>query len=366
VTNNRKPSGQPAAPSTPRDAEYLWRVKNYRARVSDLYPEIPFQLLQNCSIFPIDALVVGYFLDGFDQQQTVYEIGSFVGVSSYLFATHPKVSELVCVDPNPRIADEALANSEWANRLDLESLEDLRVYDVAREVFASLDKGVLKKVQFREGVVGSTSLGAITERTWQSEKIKVPEVGASGDGLLAYIDGLHTREGVAEDLRAVFERNPNAVAVLDDCRHAWGPFVHAGVVDFLKRSESGNRFRFRLFADLSPGVATSNLGLLYSGEREGDVNAALRNVASKFSQRLDPLNLLIRENDLIAEVNRRMNDIAYLQGINGQLQREKERLQRDNEFLTKTFERRSHQAAEVLANTAQHIPGVRNLIRKER
>lgn len=146
-------SAKPPLPSH-RDAEYLWNVRDYKTRVSTLYPEIPHQLLQNCSIFPVDTLVAGYFLEGFDRELTVYEIGSFVGVSSYLFATHRKVSKLVCIDPNPRIADEAVANSEWAKKLDLKSLGDLRVFDIARETFASLDEQAFDRVEFREGVVG--------------------------------------------------------------------------------------------------------------------------------------------------------------------------------------------------------------------
>jgi FtsZ-binding cell division protein ZapB len=228
--------------------------------------------------------------------------------------------------------------------------------------------------------VGSKILGARTERKWQSGRIEIPQVGDSGDGLLAYVDGLHTREGVREDLKAVFERNPNAIAIVDDCRHAWGAFVQAGVVDFTEQHESGNEYTFRLFADLGPGVATSNLGLIYHSTRAQEVNAAIRGVSSKFSQRLDPVQLLIRENELIVEVNRRVNDVSYVQQQNSQLQQQNSQLQqqnsqlqqqnsqlyRDNKFLVKTLQRRSHQAAEALATSAQKIPGIRNLIRKEK
>lgn len=341
---------QKAHPPSHREAEYLWRVRDYKERVSSLYPEIPHRLLQNCSIFPVDTLVAGYFLEGFDRELTVCEIGSFVGVSSYLFATHHKVHKLICIDPNPRIADEAVANSEWARKLDFESLGDLKVFDVAREAFASLDEQALAKVEFREGVVGSESLGAKTERKWQSEKVEIPEIGDSGDGLLAYVDGLHTKEGVSKDLEAVFERNPKAIAILDDCRHGWGALVQAGAVDFLEQHESGDDYTFWLFADLGPGVATSNLGLLYPSDRAGEVNAAMRGVASRFSHRLDPLQLLLRENELIAEVNRKANYISDLQ--------------RDNEFLRNTLERRSYKAAAALVTSVQKIPGVRSFVRK--
>jgi methyl-accepting chemotaxis protein len=200
-----------------------------------------------------------------------------------------------------------VANSEWTEKRDLASLHDLRVFDVARGAFASLDEQTLNKVEFREGVVGSESLGTRTERKWQSGKVEIPQFGDSGDSLLAYVDGLHTKEGVREDLEAIYDQNPNAITLLDDCRDAWGAFVQSGVVDFIEQDESGDEYTFRLFADLGTGVATSSLGLLYRRERAREVNATLRGVASKFSQRLDPVQLLIRENELILEVNRRIN-----------------------------------------------------------
>ena len=323
-----------------RDAEYLLRVRDYKMRVSNLYPEIPHSLLQNCSISPIDTLVIGYFLEYLDREVTVYEIGSFVGASSYLFATHPKVSKLVCIDPNPSIADEAVANSEWTEERDLASLQDLRVFDVARGAFASLDEQTLNKVEFREGVVGSESLGTRTERKWQSGKVEIPQFEDSGDSLLAYVDGLHTKEGVREDLEAIYEQNPNAITLLDDCRDAWGAFVQSGVVDFIEQHESGDEYTFRLFADLGTGVATSSLGLLYRRDRAREVNAALRGVASKFSQRLDPVQLLIRENELILEVNRRINLASDEKEARKRLREKHDRLQSNMKDLYEKLQRR--------------------------
>jgi hypothetical protein len=323
-----------------RDAEYLLRVRDYKMRVSNLYPEIPHSLLQNCSISPIDTLVIGYFLEYLDREVTVYEIGSFVGASSYLFATHPKVSKLVCIDPNPTIADEAVANSEWTEERDLSSLQDLRAFDVARGAFASLDEQALKRVEFREGVVGSESLGTRTERKWQSGKVEIPQFVDSGDSLLAYVDGLHTREGVREDLEAIYEQNPNAITLLDDCRDTWGAFVQSGIVDFIEQHESGDEYTFRLCADLGTGVATSSLGLLYRRDRAREVNAALRGVASKFSQRLDPVQLLIRENELILEVNRRINLASDEKEARKRLREKHDRLQSNMKDLYEKLQRR--------------------------
>ncbi len=354
------PLAQPAQPQAPshREAEYLWRIRDYKRQVSNLFPEIPDKLLRNCTLFPVDALVLGYFLEELDWEPTVYEIGSFVGVSSYILATHAKVNRVVCIDPNPKIADEAVANSVWARNLDLESLGDLKVFDVARETFKSLDEKAFERIELREGVVGSESLGAKTERKWEAEKFEIPKIGESGDGLLAYVDGLHTREGVRKDLEAVFEHNPNALAILDDCRHAWGPFVQAGTVDFIEQRGSNGEFTFRLFADLGPGLASSNLGLLFPRSRAQEVNHAMRELAAKVSERLDPLQLLLRENELILEVNRRISDILAKQRTIQQLEQERA-------VLHRKLKRRSYQAAEALAVSAQKIPGLRSFIRKE-
>jgi hypothetical protein len=342
VESEDRPSMELAREPIPhyRDAEYLLRVRDYKMRVSNLYPEIPHSLLQNCSISPIDTLVIGYFLEYLDREVTVYEIGSFVGASSYLFATHPKVSKLVCIDPNPTIADEAVANSEWTEERDLSSLQDLRVFDVARGAFASLDEQTLNKVEFREGVVGSESLGIRTERKWQSDKVEIPQFVDSGDSLLTYVDGLHTREGVREDLEAIYEQNPNAITLLDDCRDEWGAFVQSGVVDFIEQHESGDKYTFRLIADLGTGVATSSLGLLYRRDRAREVNAALRGVASKFSQRLDPVQLLIRENELILEVNRRINFASDEKEARKRLREKHDRLQSNMKDLYEKLQRR--------------------------
>ena len=63
-------------------------------------------------------------------------------------------------------------------------------------------------------------------------------------------------------------------------------------------------YGFRLLGDLSPGTATSNLGIVYPGSTAPRVHRALTEFAELFTERLDPLRLLRREEELIAIVNR--------------------------------------------------------------
>ena len=100
--------------------------------------------------------------------------------------------------------------------------------DVARAAFARFGDAE-KKVRFYEGIVGKTQIGVGGGSLDDLEKIEVPEPDSSGEtGLVALVDGLHTREGVRADLEAIFGRNPRAVALLDDCRRRWGPVVQGG------------------------------------------------------------------------------------------------------------------------------------------
>jgi hypothetical protein len=123
---------------------------------------------------------------------------------------------------------------------------------------------------------------------------------SEGTGLIAILDGLHTREGVKADLDALFESHPHAVAILHDCRIVWGPFVQAGVVSFLE--DADEHYHFKLFGDLGPGTATSNLGIVYPDVDAVEVRRTLREFGNLFSERLDPFRLLQREAELVRVV----------------------------------------------------------------
>jgi hypothetical protein len=370
----------------PNDASnYLAVLDEYKDTVIQLFPELKRRMLDNRSIHPVDAMIVGYLLEYHPRKAVVLEIGAFVGASAFCFASHPKVSRVISVDPNPMISDELVANSDvWVGRFDPESFKDLRVFDVARATFAKF--GVERqKVQFCEGVVGSTKIGAKEGHyVDQSKKIDVPTVDSSENAdLIALVDGLHTREGVQADLAAIFDQDPNAVALMDDCRHAWGPYVQAGVVDFIQ--QASEKYWFDLIGDLGPGLATSNLGIVYPNSRAAEVRKTLDQVRALFSQRLDPLRLLSREEELISIINNMTGNLQHLRKTNSRLkvqashlQERKSELEKRNadlitqvsrlkektEQLATHYSSRRYVIADAAVEKVLRIPGLKSLRRR--
>jgi hypothetical protein len=403
-------------------SKYLTPLTEYKDTVDRLFPMLERRILDNCSIYPVDAMILGYFLEYYPSKAVVVlEIGAFVGASAFCFASHPKVSKVISVDPNPFVSDELAANSDvWIGRTDFEPLKGLRVLDVARTTFAEFD-AQNTKIQFCEGVVGSTHTGA-KEGFFVDEtmRIDVPTVDSSEDiSLVAMVDGLHTREGVQADLAAIFDRNPSAVVLLDDCRHDWGPAVQAGAVSFMEQATG--EYHFRLIGDLGPGLATSNLGIICPSSGAAGVNKALNELKLTFSQRLDPLRLLVREGELIATINwhrqklqeeRRLQQeikekqqeikekqqqtkqqlqkrTRKLQQIRQQLQETTQKLQQTNQEVRQTTQQlqqtkqqlqrigeskgelesrissRRYKAADAVAERVLRIPGVRGLFRQK-
>jgi ribosomal protein S25 len=106
---------------------------------------------------------------------------------------------------------------------------------------------------------------------------------------------------VDADLEAIFDANPRAVAILDHCRGDGGLFVQAAIADRMERAPG--KYHFRLFGDLSSGMATSNLGIVYPEEVSAEVRRCLAELAHLFSERLDPLWLASREQELIGLVS---------------------------------------------------------------
>ena len=178
---------------------------------------------------------------------------------------------------------------------------------------------------------------------------------------MAFVDGLHTREGVLADLEAIFDRNPSATVFLDDCRHAWGPFVQAGAVDFMERVSG--EYHFQLVGDLGPGLARSNLGIVYPDSNAAETRKTLADVGHVFSRRLDPLRLLSREEELISTVNRtnqklvqarrqsRRND--RIKERNSQIKERNSRLKKDNERLKKNNERLEENNGQLKENNGR-------------
>jgi hypothetical protein len=203
--------------------------------------------------------------------------------------------------------------------------------------------------------------------------------------LVAYVDSLHTREGVRADLEAIFSRNPHAIALLDDCRHAWGPYVQAGVVDFMEHA--AEKHHFRLAGDLAPGLARSNLGVLYPQSLAGTVNEALAGVAGAFSKRLDPLRLLRREEELVSTVNRLNRELnrvaknkAEVEDLAEERTRQLKRVRKDKAQAEKIARKRTQELDRLLAHYSSRryrladaivgrvlrIPGAKRLLQRHR
>jgi predicted nuclease with TOPRIM domain len=314
---------------------YTSRLAEYKETVSKLFPILPKDCVDAWSISEADALALGLLLECYPQKVAVLDIGSFVGASAFFFASHSNVTRVISVDPNPTIAEEINDKSEMLGvKFDPEPLGNLRVLDVARTALAEFpDEN--RKVQLHVGTVKTSKTGTTEDSTGGSKRPEERMSELMGESsLVVFVDGLHTREGVHADLEAIFEHNPRAVAILHDCRHAWGPFVQAGVVSFMEGTR--NEYDFRLLGDLGPALATSNLGVVYRKAHSGDVRRALAEFSELFSERLDLLWLMRREEDLIATVNHykgAANEAANLQERNSRLEEEITNLRERNAKL---------------------------------
>jgi hypothetical protein len=338
---------------------YTSRLDEYKEAIGRLFPVLPKGTIDTWSVSEADILALGLLLECYPQEVAVLDIGTFVGASAFFFASHPKVTRVISVDPNPTVAEEINEKSEMlGSQLDPELLGDLRVLDVARAVLAEFpDEN--RKVQLHAGTVGNGTNAITGDSSRSVESSEAPMMAElSGErSIVAFVDGLHTREGVHADLKAIFEHNPHAVAILDDCRHAWGPFVQAGVVSFMEEAEE--EYDLQLVGDLGPGVATSNLGIVYPRADGAEVQQILTDFAELFAERLDPLRLLRREEELIAIVNRyksAANEAARLMERNAQLEEENaERRERNSELVERNAElaERSSELAERNFELAQ-------------
>lgn len=342
--------------------KHLAALEDYKDKVIRLFPALPRQALNAWSIATVDALALGYFLDYVPREVFVFEIGTFVGVSTFFFASHKKVSKVVTVDPNPSLSDQLTANSDrWEREVDLEALGKVRVVDVARSALEEFDD-LRVKIEFREGVVGSSSTGVKRAPEEGLKKLEVPAC-PEAKTFITLVDGLHTREGVREDLTAIFEKNPDAIVFLDDCRYSWGQFVQAGVVDFIEKSDS--EYTFDLVGDLSRSLATSSLGIVYPHPMAKKVKDILNNLRRVFSERLDPLRLLERETELITEVNRINGELDKVNRMHRELNEELRKSKGAVEMLEAILSRRTHKAADAAANAILHVPGAKKLLARK-
>jgi hypothetical protein len=266
---------------TSQIVEHTRRLEEYRKTISRLFPALPKDLLEARSIKDVDALVLALFLRCYPHELSVLEVGTSLGIATFHFAGQPSVSRVLGVDPSAT-----------------EDTGETSSIDIARAALAEFaDESV--KIQLRRGDVSSTSPKLAHE---------LPE----NEPLLAYVGGVRTRDAVDSNLQAIFDTNPRAFAILDHCRGDEGPFVQAAIADCMERAPG--KYHFRLFGDLSSGMATSKLGIVYPDEESAEVQRCLTELAHLFSERLDPLWLAGREQELIGIVSTYRDEADALSG----------------------------------------------------
>jgi hypothetical protein len=268
---------------TAQVVEHTRRLEVYRETISRLFPALPRDLVDARSIKDVDALVLALFLRCYPHELSVLEVGTLFGVATFHFAGQPSVLRVLGVDPDLPVTEDAGETSS---------------IDIARAALAEFaDESV--KIQLRTGDVSSA---------WTNSAHELPE----DEPLLAFVGGARTREAVDADLQAIFDANPRAVVILDHCRGDGGAFVQAGIADCMQRARG--KYHFRLFGDLTSGMATSNLGIVYPHEDSTEVQRCLAELGHLFSERLDPLWLASREQELIGIVSTYRDEADTLRG----------------------------------------------------
>lgn len=360
-------------------SEYLAALDEYKDAVLQLVPGLSRRVLDDRSVHPVDALALGYFLEYYAREAVVLDSGTFIGTSAFFFASHPKVSRVICVEQKPSLYEELTASTEDRRQVpDFELPEDIRAFDLIRAALAEFGEE-RAKIDLREGDMENTRPGAEDVSLGDPAEVEMPVMDAKADELLvAFVDGHNGREDVRTDLEKIFDRNPDAVAFVGGCRHVRGPFVQAGVVDFVERTSG--EYHFRLIGDLGPGLAVSNLGIIYPDSAATEIRKTLAGVAQTFSRRLDPLRLLNREEELIAIVNRTNQELTQARQQlqqNSKLKEKNSRLKRDNDRLNERISQlerknsqliahrssRRYKLADVFAGGALRIPLARDLLR---
>jgi hypothetical protein len=221
------------------------------------------------------------------------------------------VLRVLGVDPElPEVGEAGETTETLDSKGEPELLEGLRPIDVARAALAEFAVESAK-VELRTGDVGSAWTNHSDDAPEGSQKVSAH--GPSEDQpLLAFVNGARTREAVAANLLAIYGADPRAIVILDNCRGAGGAFVQAGIAGFMEGTHSV--FHFRLFGDVTSGMATSNLGMVYPDADSAEVQKCLQELGHLFSERLDPLWLASREQELIGIVNTYRDEAASLSG----------------------------------------------------
>jgi hypothetical protein len=232
------------------ESRHLQRVSEYRDTVANLLPVPCRPIVNNWSVSRNDLLALMRFLERYPRETEVLEIGTFLGVSTFNFANHRKVSKVVSIDWNPSLAE---LNKSGDLPDPGSSLREVRVLDLVDEALAQYPEQ-RQKVRLLAGTVESVALPSTS----------------NGTSLVAFVDGDHAKESLTVDLTAIFERIPTAIAILHDCRGSHSPAVFAGIASFLE--DSSTEYCFRLFERLGPNLRLPNLGIVYPSEIADEVD----------------------------------------------------------------------------------------------
>jgi hypothetical protein len=301
--------------------DHTRRLEEYKETLSRLFPTLPRETVDARSIRDVDALVLALFLRCYPHQVNVLEVGTYFGVSTFHIASQPSVVKVVGVNPDLSETKQATETPDTADpEVGPESLQDPSKIDVARTALAEFAEEDAK-VRLRTGALSSAWTGDRGDSPHGSEEIPTRDL-PEDEPLLAFVGGARTREAVEADLRAIFDARPRAVAIIDRLRGAEGLFVQAGIAGFLERAQ--DEYHFGLLADLTTGLATSNLGIVYPDSDAAEVQGCLEELGQLFSERLDPLWLAGREQELIGIVNTYKDEAnalgRKLQGSSGENQ----------------------------------------------
>jgi hypothetical protein len=334
-------------------------LDTYCNRVLTECPGLPDALLRTWSTSSTDAVLIRELLDAYRSPVDVLDVGTFLGTSAFLFASHPQVERVVTIDPNPYVADEVNEKQDALGAyLDPHVLEGVRVQDVARACLEGFPE-LAAKVQFVEGGLRGTLEPGDTSVDFDVFDLADLELQEQQKPLVVLVDGLHTADGVYGDVTTVFSARRDAIVLLDDCRYFWGPFVQAGIGRFL--SEHPSEFQFHLFADLSPSLAGSALAVLHSSEH-GALPEAVGALVSSLSIWFDPLQLLQREQEVVASASAVFERESSLSGSPAELA--KRRLEQEVSYLRR-ISAESHRQMNVMGRQLESATSELNAAREE-
>jgi hypothetical protein len=237
-------------------------LEEYKSEVIRLFPALSKGLLDSWSIKDADAIGLASFLKHYPRERVVVlDIGTFVGVSAFHLASQPKVAEVVSVDYNPSLSElqewlTGLGKLDDAITLGAASSPETTVIEVAREAFSRFPEQQ-RKAKFVAGDAATVD-------------IAIPADAAS---LVAFVDGHHGKEAVEADLRAIFDKDSAAVAILHDCRGSHGPKIMAGIASFMQTSQTA--YCFRMFEHTDRGPTPPDLSVVYPSTVAEEIEQAM-------------------------------------------------------------------------------------------